>query len=251
MRFPRFDFQSATIDIGRFGQAPIALHASFFFIAFALTFHFWKTWTLAGFGLALIGIAIIFVSILIHEFAHAVFARRYNIPLHGIDINVYGGVVHFGWRPSRVSRDIALTLAGPASNLALAALTGIALLFVLEPHMVKSGCEMIEDGFEWPTGIFGRVLLFATFFNLGLGLMNLLPAFPLDGGWIAYRLLTHRFGTRTAGTIVASAGIVLAALSTLVLLGSLLSGFAIYMPLSFRTNLEALDAARRGEPISV
>jgi len=250
MRFPRFDFQSATLNVGRFGPAPIAIHANFVIVALALTLQFWKRYTLEGLALTLIGIAVLFASILVHELAHAVFARRYRIPVQRIDIHALGGTVQFGWRPSRLSQDVALTFAGPASNLVIAALCGIALLFVLEPHMVKSGCEMIEDGFEPPTTIFSRALYFAMWINLGLGLINLLPAFPLDGGWISYRLLTHRFGLRTAGITVASLGIVFAAISTLVLIGSLLAGMAIYAPPDFRSNVEALEAARDGYPIT-
>lgn len=251
MRFPRFDLQSATFDVGRFGRAPIELHASFFIVAFALTLQFWKRYSLEGLALTLIGIAILFGSILLHELAHALLARRYNIPVSRIDIHALGGTVHFGWRPSRVAQDIALTFAGPAANLVLAAFCGVALLFALEPHMVKSGCEMIEDGFEPPNTILSRALYFAMWINLGLGLINLLPAFPLDGGWISYRLLTHRFGERRAGIAVASLGIVFATISTLVLLCSLLAGMAIYAPPDFRSNLDALRAAREGYPIEV
>jgi Zn-dependent protease len=248
MRFPRFDFQSAMFDVGRFGRAPIEVHGSFFVIAFALTFQFWMRGTLDGLGLTLIGIIVLFASILVHELAHAAFARRYNIPVTRIDIHLLGGTVEFGWRPSRLSQDMALMFAGPASNLMLAALSGLALLFVLEPHMVKAGCEMIEDGFE-PPGFAGRALFFAMYVNLGLGLINLLPAFPLDGGWISYRVLTHRFGQRTAGIVVASLGIFLATLSTLLFIGSLFSGMTIYAPPSFRSNLDALHAARAGQTI--
>jgi Zn-dependent protease len=254
MRFPRFDFQSATLDVGRFGPAPIALHASFFIAAFALTLQFWKRYSLEGLALTLIGIVILFASVLVHELAHAVFARRYNIPVSRIDIHALGGTVHFGWWPARVAQDLALTFAGPASNLVLAAFCGVALLFVLEPHMVKAGCEMVEDGFKPANTIFSRALVFAMWINLGLGLINLLPAFPLDGGWISYRLLTHRFGVRRAGIVVASLGILFATISTLVLLCSMLAGMAIYAPpdfhsISMRFALPAKAMRSRSSPL--
>jgi Zn-dependent protease len=215
----------------------------------ALTYQFWKRHSLEGLALTLIGIGILFAAILIHELAHTVFARRYNIPVSGIDIHALGGTVVFAWRPSRMSQDLMLTFAGPASNLVLAAISGVALLLVLEPHMVKSGCEMIEDGFEPPHTIVSRALYFAMWVNLGLGLVNLLPAFPLDGGWISYRLLTHRFGQRAAGITVASLGLVFAGISTLVFIGSMFSGMAIYAPPDFHSNMDALSAARQGRPI--
>src|SRR5262245_38368852 len=128
MRFPSFNLQAGTFDIGRFGRAPIELHAGFFLVALALTLQFWKRFTLSGLALTVIGIAIIFGSVLIHELAHAMYARRYNIPVARIDIHMFGGTVMFGWRPSRLSQDVAVTFAGPASNLILAALCYVLLL---------------------------------------------------------------------------------------------------------------------------
>lgn len=250
MRLPIFRFNTVSFDIGRFGRAPVELHAGFFLVALALTCPFWMRYTPSGLALTLIGIVVSLASILIHELAHALFARRYNIPVVRVDIHAFGGTVQFGWRPKRLSQDIALTFAGPASNLALAALAGLLLLLVLEPHMVKGGCEWMQQGYEEP-GVAGRALFFAMYINLGLGLVNLLPAFPLDGGWIAYRVLTHRFGERSAGIVVGSLGVALAVVSTLVFLASLLSGLAIYAPPDFRSNLDALRAARRGDSILI
>jgi Zn-dependent protease len=206
--------------------------------------------TLTGLALTLVGIVVIFGSVLIHELAHAMLARRYDIPVARIDIHMFGGTVQFGWRPQRLSRDVALTFAGPASNLVLAAVSGLLLLFVLEPHMVKDGCEWMQQGYEEP-GFAGRALFFGMYINLGLGLVNLLPAFPLDGGWIAYRVLTYRFGARKAGIVVGALGVALASVSTLVFVGSILSGFAIYAPPNFRSNLEALRTAQRGDSILI
>src|SRR4029453_4014442 len=103
MRFPSFNFQAGTFDIGRFGRAPIGLHAGFFLVALAVTMQFWKRGTLSGLALTVIGIAVIFGSVLIHELAHAMFARRYNIPVARIDIHMFGGTVMFGWRPPRLA----------------------------------------------------------------------------------------------------------------------------------------------------
>jgi Zn-dependent protease len=250
MRFPTFNFQTGTFDIGRFGRAPIELHAGFFLIALALTSRFWMRGTLSGLALAAIGIVVVFGSVLIHELAHAMFARRCRIPVSRIDIHFFGGSVHFGWRPARLSQDLALTFAGPASNFMLAALCYGLLLLLPDPapRMVPYGASMVQMGFE-PPSVFERPLTFALYLNLGLGIFNMLPAFPLDGGWITYRLLTDHFGRRMAGMVVGSLGIVLAAVSALVVVASILSGVGIYTPPNFQANLDALRTARRGDPI--
>ena len=249
MRLPAFDYDTAAFDVGRFGRAKVVVDASFFIVAFALTYQFWSRPSMSNLLLTVFGIAAIFGSILIHEFAHAVFARRYRIPVTLIEIHVFGGTVHFGWRPAKLSQDVALTFAGPASNLILAAVCFV-LLMPFAATTAVSPLAVVGSGFD-VIAFVRRALTFAMYVNLGLGLVNLLPAFPLDGGWIAYRTLTHRFGQRNAGMIVGSLGIVLAAFSGLVFLASLFAGMAIYSPPDFRSNLDALQAARRGEPVPV
>jgi Zn-dependent protease len=246
MRFPSFDFAKDAFDVGRFGRAPIELHASFFIVALALTYQFWTSGRLAGLVLTVVGIAVIFASILMHELAHAVFARRYNIPVAGIVIDALGGTVLFGWRPPRLSQDIALTFAGPASNLVLVALCYVLLLLLPDPEPFLVRYMPFE-----PLSLLDRALSYAMYINLALGLINLLPAFPLDGGWIAYRVLTERLGRRNAGIAVASLGIALATISTVVLFASLLAGLAIYAPPDYHSNLDALRTARRGEEIVI
>jgi Zn-dependent protease len=250
MRFPTFNSQTGTFGIGRFGRAPIELHVAFFLLALALTSRFWMRGTLTGLVLAVIGIVVIFGSVLIHELAHAAFARRYRIPVSHIDIHFFGGAVYFAWRPARLSQDLALTFAGPASNFILAGLCYGLLLLLPDPapRMVQYGSAMIQMGFE-PPSFFERPLTFALYLNLSLGIFNMLPAFPLDGGWIAYRVLTKRFGGRLAGLVVGSLGIVLGALCVLVFVASILSGVGICAPPNFQANLDALRTARRGDPI--
>lgn len=211
MRLPSFNLQTASFDLGRFGRAPIELHlgetpvelhTSFLLAAVVLTFHFWGQLTLSNLALAVAGIAVILASVLMHELAHVAVARSCDIRVARIDIHAFGGVVQFGSRPIRLSRDLALLLAGTGSNLALALISGSLLLSWLEPHMVKSGCEWIEDGYH-AVGFAGKMLAFAMFINLGLALINLLPLRPLDGGWITYRGLRQRVGRQNAGVIVA------------------------------------------------
>jgi Zn-dependent protease len=207
---------------------------------------------LAGLVLTVIGAVIVFISILIHELAHAVFARRYRIPVSQIDIHCFGGMVHFGWRPPRLSQDLALTFAGPASNFILAALCYGLLLLLPEaaPKMVQVGSSLIQMGFE-PPSILARPLRFALYLNLGLGIFNMLPAFPLDGGWIAYRVLTNYLSRRVAGIIVGSLGLVVGAVAGLAFVASMLTGAVFFAPPNIQANLDALRAARRGDPVFI
>ena len=101
--------------------------------------------------------------------------------------------------------------------------------------------------FEAPA-VLSRTLLLASILNLGLGLLNLLPAFPLDGGTIAQDLLGERLGSRRATLIVGVCGLVLTCIGAVVALMMLLAGTPIFAPLSFRQNWRAIVENWRGGP---
>jgi Zn-dependent protease len=215
MRFPTFNLEAATFDvrralvgieaaslrIGRLGEAPVELHASFSLAMLALVCLLWAGPARSDMALLVTGIAVALASMLVHELAHVVVARRYRIPLTRIDVHGFGSVAQFGSRPVKPRQDYSLAYAGPASNLLLALGSGALLLPLLEPHMVKSGCESIQDGYH-PLGIAGNTLAIAMYVNLALALVNLLPFPRLDGSWSSYDNLRARAGQPRAGFMI-------------------------------------------------
>ena len=85
---------SDPIALGRYQKAPIYLHPTFFINAAMLAFPFWSIGT-CGLALAALFIAVIFASVLLHELAHAVMAKRYGLSTLRIDIHPLGGLVQF------------------------------------------------------------------------------------------------------------------------------------------------------------
>ncbi len=248
MRLPTFSYNDGTFDLGRFDRAPVTLHFSFFLTAAVLTLPFW--WRGHGHGplLVLGGTVIIFGSILLHELAHAAVARHYRVPIQHIEINWYGGMVHFARRPNRMAQDVAITVAGPLSNMLLAGGALILLWLLPQPEAIEFAGRLA------PIHVIGgpeRLLRFAIYLNTGLCLVNLLPAFPLDGGRLTYLVVARRWDNRTATLVVGMLGLVFAVISMIVTLVMLLAGFPIIAPPSFQTNWAALQAARRGQSIPV
>ena len=145
--------------------------------------------------------------------------------------------MQFGWRPPQLSQDLALTLAGPASNLILA---GKDLL-----EAASSSCPMakLPGSASDPAWFIDRAISFCDVRQPRARPRqpSIQAADALDGLYRPGRNVSDG----NAGLIVGSLGVVLATLSTLVLFGSLLAGMAIYSPPDFRSNLEALRAARR------
>lgn len=162
-----------------------------------------------------------------------------------IDLYIFGGVVAFDTPPRTMWNDFAIVIAGPLSNLALAAMA-YTLLIVLNgglPDLITHGPLRSDVIFE--PRITERALTFAVYLNLGLFVVNMLPAFPLDGGKLLYLLIARRWDRRTATLVVAKLGVMLAFASYILLLVTAVVGCPIWSPPGAQVNLEALLAAER------
>jgi Zn-dependent protease/predicted transcriptional regulator len=134
----------------------------------------------------------LFSCVLLHELAHIAVARRGGARVRSITLMMLGGVSEIG-EVSRPRLERRMAAAGPLSSLALAAL--FFGLFRLSLH----GPPDLQFG-----------LFYLTQVNLIIGVFNLLPAFPMDGGRIFRSLLVNRFGRLRATQIAATVGKVLA-----------------------------------------
>ncbi|WP_424631930.1 site-2 protease family protein [Bradyrhizobium sp. SYSU BS000235] len=249
MRFPTLSFSDGTIEIGRFGKAPVVLHPTFFLAAFVLTFHFWHLPGGIGPLLVICGAGVLLGSILLHELAHAKVGRHYGVTARRIDINLFGGVVHFATSPRLMRHDFAITIAGPLSNAALAllALLVLAVVRYISPEQFSFNPA---DVLVPPTSIV-HIARFACFLNAALAIANMLPAFPLDGGRLLYMLVAKRYGAHTATFVVAALGTVFGAIAKFVLLVSTMAGVPIWSPPPFMINWDALQQARGGRAIRI
>lgn len=106
-------------------------------------------------------------SIVFHETAHSLVARRFGIPIRGITLFVFGGVAEMEGEPGSARSEFLMALAGPVASLSLA--TVLFLLF------------KAVEGANVPEAIAGA-LWYLAYINGMLALFNLVPAFPLDGG---------------------------------------------------------------------
>jgi Zn-dependent protease len=148
---------------------------------------------------ALIFVAVIFAAILIHELGHAAMAAALNIPSKRIVLTFFGGYVQFARQPKEGWHEIAVSAAGPGANLASYVLVA-SLLPVLAPAMSPGdGSATLLNALN----TFG-------FASLLLGLFNLLPGFPLDGGHILRAALTYIMSRTMARIVTACVGLLIA-----------------------------------------
>lgn len=143
-------------------------------------------------------ITLIFVTVVLHELSHSYFAKRYGIKIERIVLLPIGGVSEMEEIPKDPAQELRIALAGPVANLVIA---GFSFLILL---IFKSSLSTVLIG----------ALYYFILVNLLLGLFNLLPAFPMDGGRILRAFLAERMSfikaTKTAATIGKQLAIIMA-----------------------------------------
>ncbi|WP_227269500.1 site-2 protease family protein [Roseobacter weihaiensis] len=145
----------------------------------------YQTYLLMG----VIAMLLFFASLLLHELAHSVVARRLGVPVENITLFLFGGVAELEAEPQSARVEFWVALAGPAMSLCLA--LGFWCLAQL--------AQVFPD-FSNGTA----VLSYLALVNLVLALFNLVPAFPLDGGRVLRAYLWHRTGDALRATEIAS-----------------------------------------------
>jgi Zn-dependent protease len=121
LEIPKFSYADGSFEIGRFARAPIRVHAGFGLAVAVLTLPYWLTGQLSAIVLVGIAIGTVFASVFLHELAHAYVGDRYGVAARRIDLNLFGGVVEFRNPPHPMWQAFAIVIAGPLTNLALAA----------------------------------------------------------------------------------------------------------------------------------
>ena len=192
----------SNFKLGRVLGIEVSVHPTWFiafgFIAWTLggsffpgTFDGWTTpqYWLAGILTSLT----LFASVLVHELAHSVIARTLGMRVEGIVLFIFGGVSQISGKYTRARNEFLVAFAGPASSLVLG-----GLLLVL---WTTSRPDALQD-----TRPLMGIVFYIGMMNVLLGIFNLLPGFPLDGGRVLRSMVwgatgNERTAMRVAGTV--------------------------------------------------
>lgn len=180
------------IPLGRIAGIPVILAYSWFVIAAFTVIVYGPVLSqrnpalgIAAYYVAFAYALLLLISVLIHELAHALTAKIYGWPTQKIVLNLWGGHTQFEKFTATPARSVIVALAGPAANLVLA---GGAWL-VLTGISMGSVAEILTNIFMWA--------------NFVIGIFNVLPGLPLDGGRIVESAVWKVTGSQAKGTVAA------------------------------------------------
>jgi Zn-dependent protease len=174
---------TARIRLIRLFGIPISVDISWLFILAVIT------WSLAEaifkpelpdasegerFLLGFVTALAFFLCIVLHEMGHALIARSRGIPIRGITLFLFGGVAELAAEPPSASSEFLMAIAGPLVSVFLS-----GVFFVL---------SLLATGLGWATSL-ELIFRYLAWINLSLLVLNLLPAFPLDGGRVFRSIL--------------------------------------------------------------
>lgn len=185
-----------SLHIARIAGIDVKVHFTFFLL---LAFYGLLFFGQGGAAAAVVGvvfICIIFFCVLLHEFGHALAARRYGINTPDITLLPIGGLARLERMPDKPSEELVVAVCGPLVNVVIAGL----LFPFTSPGFSLGALDRVDSS----------LLDMICAANVMLVLFNLIPAFPMDGGRVLRSLLAMRLDYVRATNIAANIGQTLA-----------------------------------------
>ena len=181
--------------VGRISGIEVRVHWSLLFIFWLIVVNLgaglfparhpdWSagmSWLMAGLAAVLF-----FLSILAHELSHALVGRATGIPVDGITLFIFGGVARMRGEPPSPRSELLMTIVGPLTSLGIGVIASIWGALLASPVVMDVGdpLKALQDVSPLAT-----VMLWLGPINIMIGLFNLVPGFPLDGGRVLRAVL--------------------------------------------------------------
>ncbi len=135
-------------------------------------------------AVGLVATLLFFASVVVHEFSHAIMSNRFGHKVSRITLFIFGGMAHLSGEPATANEEFQIAVVGPLTSFVLGGFF-LAIPYVFGLH-------------AWP--LWAETFTYLGIINIALGVFNLLPGFPLDGGRIARAIFWWRSGDLTEAT---------------------------------------------------
>lgn len=193
---------SASLKVGRFAGIKVQIHWTFWllfvFVGFMVVSN---NGSLTDVGWHFLFVFALFFCVVLHEFGHALTARRFDVGTRSITLLPIGGLASLNEMPDNPKQEFLIAIAGPIVNVIIALL--LYPFVPLESYLGQDP-EVLQEQLSSING--GNFLFFLFFVNVALVLFNMLPAFPMDGGRVFRALLSMKLGRVRATSIASSVG---------------------------------------------
>jgi Zn-dependent protease/CBS domain-containing protein len=185
-----------SLRLGKILGIDIAVHISWLIIAVLLSWSLETGWfavrypgwpAAISWGMSILATLLLFLSVLLHELAHSLVARARGLQVKNITLFIFGGASNIEHEPADPGVEFQMALVGPCTSLVLG---GLAWLFLL-----------LSGGGHSPLA---AILEYLAFANLFLGVFNLLPGYPLDGGRVLHAVIWKWSRKKSTATRIAT-----------------------------------------------
>ncbi len=221
-----------SVQVGKIKGISIKLHFTlviiFFLVAWTLSVNFMPFYSphlsiTLYWIMGIIGAVILLVSVLLHELSHSIVAQRYGIKVKQIILFIFGGVSDIEEEPKDFNKEFKMAIVGPAASFLISGIFAflwfITIIILPDPH------HKITSTYQDIILVTNGISYYATILNLMLGIFNLIPAFPMDGGRILRSILVRKNKDYDKSTRIAvRAGIVISYIFFGIGILSILSG---------------------------
>ncbi len=200
------------LNLGTYFSIPVYVHWTFAILVCYVGYSGYQDGILAA-AFSVFLLLSMFVCVTLHEYGHALTARRFGIGTLDITLFPIGGVARLLKIPRVPWQELLVAVAGPMVNVLILIVIGTLLLMVPAlglPSLERllddpAASEQIAVGLDSPSAL--GYLLSLMIVNLALILFNMIPAFPMDGGRVLRSLLAMVFEYRLATRIASIVGI--------------------------------------------
>ena len=195
LNFAVTDVMPLSVQIGKIKGIGIKLHFTLV-IAFGLF-----VWTISTYFmpqyvpdlsqtdywfLGIVSTILLFFAILLHELSHSLMSQRYGIPVRSITLFIFGGVSDISREPKSAHKEFTIAIIGPITSFLIAGIFAVVLVSLRGPEFIS-----IENASLTKTE---AIVFYGFLINMLLGIFNMIPAFPLDGGRILRSVLVKTTG---------------------------------------------------------
>jgi Zn-dependent protease len=190
-----------SLRIAKIFNIPVEVHWSFLLLfVYVIYLAIQENWGVLGAISASLFVVVLFLCVVLHEFGHALMAKRFDVQTRDITLYPIGGVARLESLPRKPVQEFWVAIAGPLVNIAIALILLPVLLFLGTDTILDVFYSLYNqsdsDNFFMPSNlpVYAYIALGLIGLNLTLALFNLIPAFPMDGGRVLRAILSHFLG---------------------------------------------------------